>query len=130
MPFVGLAIVPEFASSVLLPRLVGHAKAAQMLMLNEAFSAREAVSMGLANAVLDPDAVLDHARAAAKQLSALPQAAVRETKRLMRSPFREEVSTAIVKEALTLAERLDSAEAKEAFRAFLNKRHPTTGGTA
>jgi len=51
MPFVGLGLVPEFASSLMLPALVGHAKAAEMLMLGEAFGAEQAVALGIANAV-------------------------------------------------------------------------------
>lgn len=122
LPFVGLGIVPEFASSLLLSRLVGHVKAAQWLLLNEPFTAHEAVELGLANAVLAPDAVLDHARQAARRFNTLPSAAVRETKRLMRSATHDAVSTAVSMEAKALAERLDSAEAQDAFRTFLAKR--------
>lgn len=124
MPFVALAIVPEFASSFLLPRLIGHVKAAQKLLLGDAFTAREAVELSLANAALPDHQVLEHARQMAERFNLLPPDAVRETKKLMRSHDRADVSKAIALEGQVLSERLDSPEAKEAFSAFLQKRQP------
>lgn len=125
MPFVSLAIVPEFASSLLLPRLLGHVKAAEKLLLGDAFTAREAVELNLANAVLAEDEVLNHARQVAERFNSLPQDAVRETKRLMRSYECADVSKAIALESRALSERLDSQEARDAFSAFLHARRPT-----
>ncbi|HQT19185.1 MAG TPA: enoyl-CoA hydratase [Thiobacillus sp.] len=125
MPFVALAIVPEFASSLLFPRLVGHVKAAEKLLLGDAFTAREAVELNLANAVLAEDKVLDHARQVAERFNSLPPDAVRETKKLMRGYDSVEVSNAIALEGRVLSERLDSQDAKEAFSAFLQTRKAT-----
>lgn len=125
MPFVSLAIVPEFASSLLLPRLIGHVKAAEKLLLGNAFTAREAVELNLANAMLPEHQVLDCARQMAERFNSLPQDAVRETKKLMRRYDADDVSKAIVLEGQVLSERLDSREAKEAFSAFLMRRKPT-----
>ena len=124
MPFVGLGLVPEFASSVLLPALVGHAKAAEMLMLGTPFGASEAVALGIANAALAPDVVLDHARRAAERFNALPPGAVRETKKLMKQSRSEAVAQAIATEAAVFAERLPGPEAREALGAFFEKRKP------
>ena len=124
MPFVSLGLVPEFASSLLLPRLLGHAKAAEKLLLGEALTAVEAADFGIASAVLPADAVLAHARRMAARFNALPPGAVRETKRLMRSSSQDSILRAMRAEAAIFAERLRSPEAKEAFAAFLAKRKP------
>ena len=84
MPFVGLGLVPEFASSVLVPRLMGNARAAEKLMLGDPFTGADAVECGIANAVLPAAEVVRHARRIAERFNALPPGAVRETKRLMR----------------------------------------------
>lgn len=122
LPFVTLAIVPEFASSLLLPRLMGHVKAAEKLLLGNAFSAQEAVELNFANAVLAADKVLDHARQIAERFNSLSPEAVRASKKLMRGYGSVEVSKAIALEGRVLAERLNSQDAKEAARAFLQKR--------
>jgi enoyl-CoA hydratase/carnithine racemase len=62
MPFVGLGLVPEYASSLLLPRLVGHVRAAEKLLLGDPFNGEQAVELGIANAVLPAAEVLNHAR--------------------------------------------------------------------
>jgi len=124
MPFVALGLVPEFASSLLVPLLMGRVKAAEKLLLGEPFSGTEAVELGLANAALPAAEVVTHARRQAERFNALPLEAVRETKRLLRAPSSEAVSRAMQAEALVFARRLRSAEAQEAFRAFFEKRKP------
>jgi enoyl-CoA hydratase/carnithine racemase len=124
MPFVRLGLVPEFASSLLLPHVMGHARAAGKLLLGEPMTAREAESCGIATAVLPPGEVVAHARRMAERFNALPPAAVRATKRLMRSPWRERIEQALQAEADIFRERLASPEAREAFSAFLAKRAP------
>ena len=124
MPFVSLGLVPEFASSLLLPRLMGHAKAAEKLLLGEALTAAEAADSGIASAVLPADAVLAHARRMAERFNSLPPGAVRETKRLMRSSSQVATVYAMRAEAAVFAERLRSPEAKEAFEAFFARRKP------
>ena len=124
MPFVSLGLVPEYASSLLLPALLGHAKAAEKLMLGEPFSGSDAVDCGIANAVLPAGEVVNHARRMAERFNALPPAAVRETKRLMRAPQRERIREVMATEGALFATRLRSPEAMEAFQAFFQKRKP------
>jgi enoyl-CoA hydratase/carnithine racemase len=124
MPFVGLGLVPEFGSSRVLPALVGHAKAAEMLMLAEPFGAAEAVALGIANAMLPAGDVLDHARRVAERFNALAPAAVRETKKLLTQPRMEAVLQAIAAEVAVFSDRLGSPEAREALSAFFQKRKP------
>ena len=124
MPFVSLGLVPEYASSLLVPALLGHVKAAEKLMLGEPFTGSDAVDCGIANAVLPAAEVVNHARRMAERFNALPPAAVRETKRLMRAPRREAVAQAMQTENALFAQRLRSPEAQEAFQAFFQKRKP------
>jgi enoyl-CoA hydratase/carnithine racemase len=88
MPFAGLGLVPEFASSLLVPQLMGHRRAAEKLLLGDPFTAETAVECGIANAVLPAGEVMAHARRVAERFNALPPGAVRESKRLLRAPLR------------------------------------------
>ena len=116
--------MPEFASSLLVPRRFGNAKAAEKLLLGEPMRPDEAVELGLANAVLPAGEVVPHARRIAERFNALPPGAVREAKRLLRRADADAVREAIAAEAAAFGARLASAEAKEAFNAFLQKRKP------
>lgn len=124
MPFVGLGLVPEFASSLLVPQLMGHRRAAEKLLLGDPFTAEQAVECGIANAVLPAAEVVNHARRMAERFNALPPGAVRESKRLMRAPQLEQVAATIRTEGALFADRLRSPEAMEAFQAFFQKRKP------
>ncbi len=124
MPFVGLGLVPEYASSLLVPQLMGHRRAAEKLLLAEPFTAEQAVECGIANAVLPATEVVNHARRVAERFNALPPGAVREAKRLMRAPQHEQVLKVIAEEGTLFAARLRSPEAMEAFQAFFQKRKP------
>jgi len=124
LPFLSLGLVPEFASSLLLPQLLGHAKAAEKLLLSEPLTAAEAARFGIASAVLPAADVLAHARRMAERFNSLPPGAVRDTKRLMRLGSRDGILRAIRAEAEVFAERLRSPEAKEAFEAFFARRRP------
>jgi enoyl-CoA hydratase/carnithine racemase len=124
MPFVSLGLVPEFGSSVILPRLLGHVKASEALLLGKAFSGADAVKLGIAAAALPAPEVLAHARRVAERFNDLPAAAVREAKRLMRAGTKDDVLRAMRAEVETFRQRLSSPEAKEAFEAFFQKRKP------
>ena len=124
MPFVGLGLVPEYASSLLVPQLMGHRRAAEKLLLGDPFTPEQAVECGIANAVLPAGEVAAHARRMAERFNALPPGAVREAKRLMRAPQREQVLQVIQAEGALFAQRLRSPEAMEAFQAFFQKRKP------
>ena len=124
MPFVGLGLVPEFGSSLLLPQRIGQARAAEKLLLGDPFTGAEAVEMGLANAVLPAGEVVGHARRVAERFNALPPGAVRDTKKLLRGSQREATLATIRTEGELFASRLRSPEAMEAFQAFFQKRKP------
>ena len=124
MPFVSLGLVPEFASSLIVPRLMGNARAAEKLLLGDPFTGADAVECGIANAVLPASEVVRHARRVAERFNALPPGAVRETKRLMRRGQAAAILDAIGVERDIFGARLQSPEAKEAFSAFFEKRKP------
>ena len=124
MPFVSLGLVPEFASSLIVPRLLGNVRGAEKLLLGDPLTAAEAVELGIANAVLPAGEVASHARRVAERFNALPPGAVRETKKLLRRASADEVSATIAVEAELFGQRLRSPEAMEAFQAFFQKRKP------
>ena len=124
MPFVALGLVPEFASSVVVPQLMGHRRAAEKLLLGDPFTAEQAVECGIANAVLPAEEVVNHARRVAERFNHLPPGAVREYKQLMRGPQHDELLKTVATEAAIFARRLRSPEAMEAFQAFFQKRKP------
>ncbi len=124
MPFVSLGLVPEYASSLVLPALIGHVKAAEKLMLGEPFSGSDAVDCGIANAVLPAAEVVNHARRMAERFNALAPGAVADAKRLMRAPQRARIREVMAAEGALFGQRLRSPEATEAFQAFFQKRKP------
>jgi enoyl-CoA hydratase/carnithine racemase len=121
-PFVNLALVPEAASSWLLPARVGHVRAYAMFALGEPVDASTALSWGLANAVLPAGEIRARARAAAEALTKRPAGSLTQTKALMREV--EKIAGQIERESGIFAERLVSAEAREAFTAFAERRKP------
>src|ERR1700712_5358216 len=118
MPFVGLGLIPEFASSLIVPQLMGNARAAEKLLLGDPFTGADAVECGIANAVLPAAEVVNHARRIAERFNGFPPGAVRDTKRLLRAPGNEAAREAIAAEAGIFGQRLRSPEAQEAFGAF------------
>ncbi|WAC73017.1 enoyl-CoA hydratase [Roseateles sp. SL47] len=124
MPFVSLGLVPEFGSSLLVPRLMGQRRAAEKLLLGDPFTGEQAVEYGIANAVLPAGEVVNYARRVAERFNNLPPTAVRESKKLMRRGTEEELLEAIQVEAEIFGARLRSPEAIEAFQAFFQKRQP------
>ncbi len=124
MPFVSLGLVPEFASSWVVPRLMGNARASEKILLGEPFTGAEAVDCGIANAVLPPNEVVPHARRIAERFNALPPGAVRESKQLLQRTRTPAILEAIEAEGAIFGPRLRSPEAQEAFSAFFQKRKP------
>lgn len=124
MPFVSLGLVPEFASSLVVPQLMGHVRAAEKLLLGDPFTPEQAVEYGLASAVLPAGEVVNHARRIAERFNGLPPGAVREAKQLLRGPQRELILKTIRSEGELFSARLRSPEAMEAFQAFFQKRKP------
>lgn len=124
MPFTQLGLCPEFGSSLLIAQAAGYTRAAEKLMLGEAFSAQEAFEMGIVARVLAAEELLAFAYAQAAKLVALPAASIRATKALMRRPRAAIVSEIIAVENKQFTEMLTGPEAKEAFTAFFQKRKP------
>ncbi len=124
LPFVNLAVVPEAASSYLLPRLAGWQRAAEFLMLGEPFSAEQALAAGLVNAIVPVERLREFAMETARKLASKPPFALRETKRLMKQGELACIDQAMRAEARIFAQCLASPQAKEAFAAFFEKRKP------
>jgi len=122
MPFVNLGLCPEFASSLLLPRLLGHAKAAELLLLGEGFSGEQAATWGIATEALGSgEAALARAREVALRFESLPPEAVRISKQLMKAPDREQLRKVIEEEGALFVQRLRSPEAVAALSRFINR---------
>ena len=124
MPFASLGLVPEFASSLIVPQLMGNVRAAEKLLLGDPFTGADAVECGIANAVLPANEVVNHARRIAERFNALPPGAVRDSKTLMRRARAALAAETIGVEGEVFAARLRSLEAQEAFSAFFQKRKP------
>jgi len=121
-PFVNLALVPEAASSLLMPLRIGYARAFEMFALGEAVDANSALAWGLANRVVPLEKLDVEARALAARLARQPAGAVSITKRLMRHS--DTLMTQIQTESAQFKARLTTAEAREAFTAFAERRPP------
>ena len=124
VPFVNLGIIPEAGSTLMVPALMGHQRAAELFMLGTPITAQRAYELGLVNAVVTPEKLMQTAMAAAQALAEKPAAAIRATKELMKKPRADEVERVIQEELQVLAERLTSPECREALMAFLQKRKP------
>ncbi|QIB07044.1 enoyl-CoA hydratase [Pseudomonas bijieensis] len=122
MPFVNLGLCPEFGSSLILPRLLGQARAAQLLLLGEGFSGEQAVAWGIATEALDSgEAALAKAREVALRFESLPPDAVRISKQLMKVSDREQLRKVIEEEGKLFTQRLRSPEAVAALSGFINR---------
>lgn len=124
MPFTQLGLCPEFASSMIFQQIVGYQRAAEKLMLGEAFTAAEAFEIGFVNKVLPLEELLPYAQQQAAKLVALPAASIRATKRLMKGSQPAAISAKMTEENKYFSAMLNAPEAKEAFMAFFQKRKP------
>lgn len=123
LPFVNLGLVPEFGSSMLLPRLVGHQRAAELLLLGEPFTPEQALEMGLANAVCESDELEIRAMTVASKLASKPRQSLIESKGLLRRAP-ETLSARMQEEADIFIRLLGSPDAIEAMSAIMEKRKP------
>ncbi|HVC12685.1 MAG TPA: enoyl-CoA hydratase-related protein, partial [Burkholderiales bacterium] len=124
LPFVPLGLVPEAASSLLLPLAAGYQRAAELLLLGQPFGTAKALGAGLVTEVIPEGELLEYARDAALGLAALPPASVRLTKQLMKRRLAQAVAEQMDEEGRLFRERLAAPEAKEAMTAFFEKRKP------
>jgi enoyl-CoA hydratase/carnithine racemase len=124
MPFVDLGLVPEAASSLLFPRLAGRRRAARYLLLAEPFGVDEAEAIGLVSHRVAVGALHNKLDEVVTALLAKPPEALRQTQKLLRTGAQDEILARMKLESSLFAERLDSAEVKEAIAAFFEKRKP------
>ena len=121
MPFIALGLTPEAASTLIVPRLMGHLRAFELLVMGRPLDAEAACEAGLVNTVVAPEALEQEALKAARAIAALPPEGVKAARRLMREPMAE-LKGRIDAEAAVFMERMRSDEAKAAFAAFLNRK--------
>jgi enoyl-CoA hydratase/carnithine racemase len=124
LPFVNLGLVPEFGSSWSLPARSGYIRAAELILLGQPFDAKVATEIGLVTRVVPDEKLLATATETAEKLARKPPGALQACKRVMKHSQREQIAQAIKVENEEFASRVRSAEAKEAFTAFLEKRPP------
>ena len=124
MPFVDLAVVPEFGTSYSVPARFGYLPAAELILLGLPFDAHRAAELGLVTRVVSDQELLATATDTARKLAEKAPRALQGCKRLMRSSMRAQLDSAVKLENEEFAVRVRSAEAKEAFNAFFEKRKP------
>ena len=124
LPFVNLGLCPEAASSLLLPQMLGYHRAAEALLLGEPFMAEAALEVGLVNRVVPPTECNGVAQTQARKLAAKPLSALIETKRLMKKGQAPQVQAVMAEEGASFGRMLREPAAREAFGAFMEKRHP------
>jgi enoyl-CoA hydratase/carnithine racemase len=128
-PFVSLGLVPEGAVSVLLPRLVGHQKASEILLFGEPIGADEAQQIGFVNKVITEPSALSYAEQRAQKLTALSSGSISQTKSLLKDgALKTAVLNQIDIEGKLFIDRLHGPAAKEALTSFLEKRTPNFKG--
>jgi enoyl-CoA hydratase/carnithine racemase len=124
MPFVNLALVPEFGSTYAIPARTGYLRAAELIQLGLPFDAVRAADLGLVTRVVPDEKLLATATETAQNLAEKPAVALQACKRLMKAAFRDQLEQAAKRENEEFAAQVRSADAKEAFTAFLEKRRP------
>jgi enoyl-CoA hydratase/carnithine racemase len=129
LPFINLALVPEFGSSYSLPSRIGYLQAAELYLLGEPFTAARAAELGVVTRVVPDRDLLATATATAQKLAAKPGGALLASKRLLKQGFVDQVRAAISVEDEEFFARVRSADAKEALSAFLEKRRPNFNKT-
>lgn len=129
MPFINLGLVPEFGSTCSVPMRIGHIRAAELILLGLPFDAQRAAELGLVTRVVPDQKLPATATETAQKLAEKPIGALRACKRLMKLSSREQIEQAMKVEGEAFASRVRSAEAREAFTAFLEKRPPNFSRT-
>ena len=124
MPFIDLAVLPEFGSSCSIPAMMGHIRAAELVLLGLPFDARRALELGFVNQVVSDQNLLATASVTAQKLAAKPAGALQASKRLMKRSFRGQIKAAMKAENEAFSAQVRSEDAREAFAAFLQKRPP------
>lgn len=121
-PFTDLALVPEAASTLLAPRVMGHQRSFALLCMGEAFDAEAFKQAGVVNRVTTADELDEIVMAVAETIASKPVGAMQQSRALMRKSGIEQVEERIREEAMAFAHQLTTKEAQAAFMAFLGKR--------
>ena len=129
MPFIDLALLPEFGSSWSIPARIGHIRAAELILLGLPFDAKRAADLGFVTQVVPDQDLLATATETARKLAAKSAGALQAAKRLMKRPFRDQIKAAMKAENEEFSAQVRSEDAKEAFTAFLQKRPPNFNKT-
>ncbi len=124
MPFVNLAVVPEFGSSWSVPAGAGYLRAAELILLGVPFDAAHAAELGLVTRVVPDQALLPTAMETARLLAAKPPGALQASKKLMKRAVREQIKAAMKAENEEFSRQIRSDDAREALNAFLEKHRP------
>ncbi|MGH1469600.1 MAG: enoyl-CoA hydratase [Cellvibrionaceae bacterium] len=124
MPFSKLGLCPEFASSAILPRIMGHAKAAEILYFSDSITPAEAKEVGIVNQVIADGDLMATVMAKCVRLTKQPASALRATKQLLKKDIREEAQSVMEREQVLFKKGLQSPEFVEAVTAFGEKREP------
>jgi enoyl-CoA hydratase/carnithine racemase len=124
MPFINLGLVPEFGSSSSVPARIGYIRAAELILLGLPFDATRAMELGIVTRVVPDQKLLATATETAQKLAEKPASALQACKRLMKQSTREQIKQAMTVENEEFASQVRSADAREAFTAFLEKRLP------
>lgn len=125
LPFVQLGVCAEAGSSLLLPRLFGYQRAAELLLAGESFGAQEAQQSGLVSRTLASDSLQEYAWQKAQMMVKQPCNALMATKRLMKNPLEGQIDKAIRQESEEFIKLLNEDEARQIMRSFF-KRHGTS----
>ena len=128
LAYTSAGLSPDGSSSWFLPRLVGQARASELMLTNRMLSAEEALSWGLINRVVPDDALMDEARKLALKLSNGPTKAFGTVKRLLADSLSNGLETQMEHEARGIADASVSSDGREGVSAFLAKRKPEFTG--
>jgi enoyl-CoA hydratase/carnithine racemase len=123
MPFINLAVVPEFGSSCSVPARIGHIRAAELILLGQPFDAKRAAELGFFTQVVPDQNLMTTATEVARKLAAKPVRALQASKRLIKRPFRHQIKVAMEAENQEFSALVRSDEAREVLAAFLDKHH-------
>lgn len=123
LPFINLGIVPEAASSLILPRLIGHQRSMELLLLAQKFDAQTAFSYGMVNRIVPSELLAAETEKTVEYLLEKPPHALHLIKRLVKSEGAS-ISVRMREEAEALAAQVTSAEGVEAISALIEKRKP------
>jgi len=124
MPFINLALVPEFGATFSVPMRAGYLRAAELLQLGLPFDAKQALELGFVTRVVPDSRLLETATETAQKLAEKPAAALQASKRLMKKPWRDALLEAAKAENSEFSVRVRSADSKEAITAFFERRPP------